>query len=66
MPPPVFDTILAWIYYVDMSKEEADTILSNLNEYVKETTASKESALAALVAAGIVKPTGELEEAYRA
>ncbi|WP_156673541.1 hypothetical protein [Photobacterium aquimaris] len=49
-----------------MSQEDAKRIMEGLEEYVKDTTSSEESARAALVAAGLVKADGEPEEPYKA
>ncbi len=47
-----------------MSQEEARLMIERLNEHTIESTSSAAKALAALVAAGIVKQDGTPEEPY--
>ncbi|GAB5382868.1 MAG: hypothetical protein Alis2KO_42090 [Aliiglaciecola sp.] len=48
-----------------MNHEEAKEMKKSLNDYVKRMSASKESALQALVAAGIMNKKGKLATPYK-
>jgi len=47
-----------------MSQEEATALLQGLQEYVGETTESREQALAALQEAGLVNDQGQPQAPY--